>query len=1628
MKKIIKVLFISVVATLVALSLLACTGSKPEEIPGVINGSSGSGNYANDSAYGSNPDLDNVIIDGFLEDELWTSDSMKWYTHYDATSRISYKMSATVSDGGLYVAFRSDDPIIAWHGYNYFFRNTNVSFTIYGSDFGGKNVTISLDANNIRPSTWYVNARSRYYGDINLIGKGEGISAEVYMTWADMSANLQNGTPEEIKILPVYNYAASPSASTTTAMLPTFVKTSGNANQAIKFNKNGYADGDHRDAIVGSHSSGMAKTNGWKVSGSESGEETATSDMSATRGFPQAIFFRDVMATRFKATMTVKLSELAQDSRVGILLYRDAINYRAIAFNYNKKNVVGGKTTEHSLYGYTNYPANVTTGKKLYTVKSEPTDKIKLTVYNNAGNLYYVVNEEYACSEVVPYVSVNNYIALYAFDVNATFYDYSCTAFDSESELLNDFGKYAYTVNVLNEDAAHLVAEASQIAVKKNNGVAEITMTCSEGYAPDNMYYVLATSGEEISLEDVAKNGKGGVFSFLVTDNVYVYTSTKKIDENQLITLGMQSYDKNTGERIFGTEATLIGSGPYSRYRVKFDNRGATIKVPKGNSWEYVISGQGYSLTEGKLFDGEALSESTTEGKLFVTPMAMGGTANSVLGADGKPVFGFTKTSTPGTVWDLTEGEEGHAVYTTSYTDKGEVYFSGRTISDYQVAYVEIINRTDPSAFTSFENDPAAGFVIAGPNMTSFIGLCGTGIRILPNKSVFNYNRTEVRNVMKYYGHLGNVDRSNGGRYISSYEGTGTCNRIPNEDVEYVTSYMLIRKNGYNYLYGCDGSAGVTTDKTNLGKLKHIYTYYNEEVKNEAAIGFGLTVGYNLRMDFENYWLLAGDKAAAFADDMIAMDFTVSGADKVDISGDAFISYQSEEGIGKGKIVKSSKLKVSAAEALADGKMLKLDFSTGETYYVNKYNSVVNYTYSGSGSTFAVTVSEVECTTVYGEVKTPDGMAKQVYEGVVLDAAGNVIQNITTTEAGNFAIEVEKGIDLFVSFTLDGYGMAPVSTERGALGVLEFVSLDFGGKVVRQDGTIVTTPSYVSMGVSKEGEQYFEANSTAAKNEGVYIKTEKLTTNSVIEFKYTRKAMPIGAPYTEDGDSGIGVSYFGVSGSYGICLIGTGYRITRNNEYSVEHNIDVRDISPVNVGFKAVISPYYVKYAKVGSVVYVLAKASEKDQYTLITAFDIMPHVGSTNVDARISWTTAGWYSIRVADVRVYEPDADEIAAIKNETVSANIKVEGKEFINLSGAGVLSYDSATGMGKIARSSNVTISGNNLSADEMLRVTANGADYYISGSEAVSLRLNTTTTVNVIVEKIAVYAVSGKVVMPDNVNAASVIGYVYDEQFNEISQLKVDSKGEFTAYVDKNAKHTICFHAGDYAMKPVPVTASGDVGDLTFTKTNVLSSVKLQDGTTSESFDGVRYYLDENGKACVRYKNAKGKNGGVYVDPALLREDMVITFSYTRKAKPVGEAGSEDKDASMGLVLVGPTGRYGLRFIGKGYRIQRNDNYSTQTNVQNSSAGSPVDLSKTSVSEPYDFKFIKLGSMVYMCAKKHTEKSYTLITSFDVMNSDYSVGGKLNSVMLSWATNGWTDVTFSGITVEPASESNTTEIK
>ena len=105
------------------------------------------------------------------------------------------------------------------------------------------------------------------------------------------------------------------------------------------------------------------------------------------------------------------------------------------------------------------------------------------------------------------------------------------------------------------------------------------------------------------------------------------------------------------------------------------------------------------------MLDGAVLNESLTENTdIFITNSVVGGTAESVLNPDGTPKTTITVNSVPGTMWDLSRETENKAVFQTSTNDKDVVFFSGRTISDFQVAYVEIVNRTDPASFSSFEN------------------------------------------------------------------------------------------------------------------------------------------------------------------------------------------------------------------------------------------------------------------------------------------------------------------------------------------------------------------------------------------------------------------------------------------------------------------------------------------------------------------------------------------------------------------------------------------------------------------------------------------------------------------------------------------------------------------------------------------------------------------------------------------------------------------------------------------------------------------------------------------------------------------------------------------------------------
>jgi len=1619
MKKVFKILLISIVAVLGALCLFACTtpAAPTGGLPDILDVDAGEYETPHNTAYGEVPDLDNVVIDGFIDDELWTADTMKWYTHYEATPRISYKMAATVSEGGLYIAFRSDDPIVAWHGYNYFYRNTNIRFFLYSSDHGGRDINFTLDANNIAPVDYFINARCQYYGDLNIAGKGDGISAEVYIKWEDLEIDTTNGAPQYMAILPVYRYISSPTASKTTDMYPTFVKTTGNRNQAIVFDKNGYIDGDDPDAIVGSHESGLAKTNGWTIEKDEDGVETAVSNKTATVGFAQLAFFRNSNSSRFKVTTRIKFGAGAIDSRAGIILYRDSINYRAIALQYDGRGKAeDAKYDAYSLRGYTNYPSNITSTTHIYDETADFSyNEAELTVYNNMGKLYYILNGEFVGSEMATYVATNNYIGLYAFDTTTTFSDYECISFRDEQELLDDFSEFAYVVNVYSSSPTHLTITTDQLAVSKENGSVNVTLTFTPGYTLASAGYSYDDSTEITSAMEYAEQAKHGVFNLPVDGNVTIHVGAEPIPEDELISLSLIALDADTETKIAGMDATVIGDGQFTRYTTRFDYRGATIKIPKGLKWQYVAGGMGYSETKGDILGGETIDADVTDpAPVYVKSLIIGGTAYPPVDENGNNVISFSKASVPGATFNLEKGEEGLVTFQTSATDAGEVYFSGRTISDYQVAYVEITNRTDPSAFTSLENDPAAGFLVAGENATSYIGLWQTGLRIIPVRTKFS-ERTDRSGLMKYSGYLPKVDRSNGGRFISASPGTGTINRIPYDGKEYTTSLLLIRKGGYNYIYAADGKAGVKSDRTNFSKLKLVYSFFNDVNKGYAAVGFGCTVAFNLRVDYENYWILCGDKAAAFADSYIATNLEVLGEkDKLSFSGNGIINYN--ENTGKGKIVKNSEINVRA-KGLEDGKMLKVTASSGEVYYISDSSSI--YTISNSsGNALSLRVEEVEYEVISGRVVTPEGLSKRVYSGTIYDMNGNRIMDVNTDRNGEFGARVAKGTKVKVAFRLDGYAMAPTPVTTGT--VLEFVEIPVGGNVVREDSITGISSSYVQYGYNEEQGIYFDVNHNNPAEGYVYVKKDNTSENMIIDMDYNRLAVPGNASI--DGDISFGAIFYGQSGSYAMRYIGDGYRIMLNDNYNTSTNIEARGFSSTNMKSATNSTAYNFRFIKLGSVVYMCSKLDTQDTYNVLVAFDLMPHVGSKLTSVALGWVSYGYANFRVSNLNVTELQDETAADLIGDMTLLDLYVTGDvDNAVLGGCGLISGNGTTY--KVARNSAITVKAQDLADGELLKVSCGGTEEYLKNGEMTTVTAPKSGDMFMDISAIEAVTVSGNVVAPAGVSLTRFTGHVRNANGDIFTSITTDNKGKFSVFVDKNAEYYVHFYLDGYVSEARKIVPGEEIKDITFKKVDLVTTLSRMDGTTDNGISStVEMYEKADGSLAFDLRGDNATSDYVYFKPEMVDENVVISFSYERRAMPAGAGGKEDGDASVGLVFFGKSGSYGARFIAQGCRIMVNDVYNDSLNL-GGRTGSPVNMQNNPTPQPYDFKFVKAGSMLYMYAKLRAHNSYQLVYTLDLMGSHHSIGSVLSDIAISWCSYGWTDMTFSNIKIEPYTEAN-----
>ena len=1332
MKKALKILLISVLSVLCVLTVVACNkapvDNNPTEEVGTID-YDGKYEQKHHDAFGYAPDLEDVVIDGHLDEDIWTNPNKKWYTNYKIENpNFKFEVTTHMTDGGLYIAARSNDKGIFYNGRNYFFSNTYVK--LY---FPLLSRTYQIDVNGLPPTVDTVNIRSRYEGKLNANNGAEGFYIEGYITWKQLGLDSR---PESVSMLPSYYWNTKPNTAGT--VLPTtFVAGNGSAAQALNFNENGYMDADADNATVGSHKYGLAKTNGWKVENPGEENEAIFAKNDLGKGYAKAIFFRDLRSNRFMLTTRVTVTGKQGTGRAGLLMYSDNVNYRAFAIELNDDTLVKNKLTSLPIRGYTNYPANITSttvfaDEPVSTEDGRKANQFDLTVFANAGNMYYLVNGKFVYSEEAIYIQ-DAFAGFYAYNADVEFTNYEAKAFADEKELKDEISKYVYTVELKNENVANANATLSQIATA-NDGTGtidvDVVFRAPRDYGNNNFKtyeltkfeYEVVETGEKVDLlADFKANAVAGHYTIKnIPGNIVVTTGgAERKEAIELVTIKGGIYEKQTGDGISSVSVALYGSGAESRFNISSENLNYkivdengdpvldkdgkeqyssfggyfSVRVPAGNSWTFDASKSGYRPIKGEKLNGGAVvdkdmgdaKDASVFEKFAMLSSVVGGTAKSADDARYNAETGeyesagnFTQSSAPGVYWDMTEEANGKVVFTSTNTGSSNIFYSGKTAAEYQVAYVELTNQTDYMAFQSIEDDPAVGFVIRSNTNSVFCGLRQTGVRILPTSQWSDH--IDINGLINptWTGGIAKIDRSDNGKVVGiPTMGNGSVNRVPLNGQTFTTSFLMIRRGGNVYLYASNGRAGLTEESTTeelLSKMEPFYHGYIEQAQGVAAIGFGITVMYNLRIDFENYWILAGQSAASkFADELISSELTVEGNqdELVDIQSDGLLSL--DKTTGKGRIASDSSIVFTAKKDIPEGKVLCVSIN-GSNVYLSKKGEEGTFAMGSEKTDVTVKVALIEAGRISGTLAS-GGTPFAKVTGKIIDAEnGNVVTTFVTDSEGKFSLLVEKNRKLIVNANINGYAMEnktfTVTGNALSLRTLEFEKLIIGQKV----GTFTTTTG-MEYGIDKTYHGAYAHWETSSQGDTTLTVNPEYNnkTDFVLSFSYIRSNAAENkiANVKDESDLGLGIAMSGDDASYVQFLnIGTGYRFLRPTWGSKLEN---RGMGRVNFAATSVKMDKYaqVKIIKKGGMLYLLSKYSTDSDYTLTIAHQMVNDSGAPILAGQaafaINMTVSGgsYLNITFFDIKVEDFNEDTASEIyANVTVKqaegGTIAVEGK--------------------------------------------------------------------------------------------------------------------------------------------------------------------------------------------------------------------------------------------------------------------------------------------------------------------------------------------------------------------------------
>lgn len=1629
MKKLFKILMLAVVALTLICTAFACSGQNSDgqgsqnnqtPAPGLISGKLPEYEKEHNVPYGELPDLDGVVIDGKLDDQLW--EGKKWYSSYEPNARVGLFVTSTTSDKGLYVAAKSTDRSVFWTYRNHFEVNTNIQIHIK-TDAGDK--TFAFDANNIAPNRYSVNSRTYVDGKINLVGQAYGLCAEFFATWQELGFKEK---PDSVFMLPLYNYKESETKALKT-LFPTFQKMlTGGYDDYYEFGQNGSVIGDDESATVGNHEIGLGKTNVWTVEADEQGYETVSAN-GAKRIFGQAIFFREEEGNYFKISARIKAKEVSSTkARAGLLIYNDNISYRAAAVEISDDCYSDGELHTVKLSGYTDFPRGTTITTEFATVENKKgdgraQDEVDLTLYYMDGKVFYIVNDKFVYSETVTYLN-NCYMGLYSFNSSAQFTNLDCMVYDNREEVEAMLADYVYMIDVVNHNEAQARVDADKLCVAKDGDkTATLSFTCAEGYTVGELYLTLSDGSEQDIIDDALEKGSYGKYALeIVNQNVIVNCVPTEI-EQETVDVKLSFYNADDGEdkgRFSSAEFTLTGEGVFTNYAVgEFSaDYVFTVSVPKGYCWSYKTTLNGFRSSKGSVLDGAVLNQSMDQPQLVrVIQNVIGGVASDKNGQ-------LIVSSNPGSIWDMSNEENDEVYFQTANNKHTTVYFSGKTVSDYHVAYVEITNQTDPLAFTSLERDPAVGFVFQtgryeqeGKAMLRFAGM-----RIVPD-GVWA-NKLDTGNI--FSGYTGYDIKTNKGvidgePYLA---GNGTVNRLSYAGREDTTSFLMIRADEKVYFYIANGSRRVTPDGNGFDNLTYLFEYEHEAFGGNAAIGIGATVSYNLRLKFANYWLLSGDEARQFADGKITSTLKVK-------EGEQYLSFDSAgmyaTGEGEYKVSSDANITVKAKD-VPEGKIVRLTYNDRIYYLANGERATFNT--GAKNSSVNVTAEAVEAITISGKVKdynqkthgsVLNGFAYS--EGVVVKRFSVKDGEFTTTVPKGEGLELEIGVNQYLSERID------LSTLGGDanLGDIEVVFLPVGGSV-RTDGntTIGTQAGYEYAYDSETGATaHIRVNSATNIIHTLAIQSESKA-NAVVKFTYSRKSAAVcGSNVADEGALGVGFTVSDGKTLRTMALIRKGYRIYGNNNvgYALDNmneNVNPYDFSPITVdGMDVMI-------VKEGSTFYGLCKPSTEAEYAHVYTWvaqedGVKELAGKVNFGITFTASKGRFVDFTVTNVSVEDYVVGEVAELISN-IDCGWSEDGA--VSITGNGVLGNNGAVYSVKNHEPVTVTVTPdeNNVISAIYVGEDKITLDDYVDG--AYSFEYLPKGDAEITVEYVSldsVCKISGTVAFDGDYSLLSVS--LYDARA-EIGSAKVESDGTFVITATKGTEAWIDVHGGLYrSAKTALGTLEGhrSVGELTVYKlpfggTVQVGNVKINTQACYE------YSVNEDGEATahIRVDSVSNLIHTLALDSEA-KQNAVIKFSYSRKsASQCGASASDEGAIGIGISVTDGQSLRTLLLIKKGYRVLANNNNGTTIDKMNE-VHNNVDIAKTSV-ERVDVTVVKRGSQFFVLCKDASAQDYAQVFSWTAEDGGLAGASKFAITFMASRTR-FVDVTFSSVSVEDLNESD-----